>query len=78
MSLITELMVPVAVFEAAFDGGNNLLSGKSLARKSIVLCWLSDQCTGAVSSAILGSMDSQYMSSLRWNWGGVANCEIAG
>ena len=57
-------MLPVAILEAALDGGNNLLSGKSLARNSVICCWSSDQWTGAVSSAILGSIDSRYRSPL--------------
>lgn len=67
MSLRMELMLLVVILEAALNVGNNLLSGKSLARNSIICCWSSDQWTGAVSSVILGSIDSRYRSPLCQN-----------
>lgn len=80
MSLRIVSIVPGTVLETSgsFDWGNNLSSGKSLARKSFVCCWLRDQRTGAVSCVILGSMDPRYTSPLRRNCGGVANYELAG
>jgi len=53
----TELTLLVVVLEAALNGGNSLLSKKSLARNSVICCRSSDQWTGVVSSMILVSID---------------------